>query len=106
MSNAIEQHNEDQAHGLRQLTMEQQASEEEAQDIDVLNLPPRSSIHNEKSTKTKWKLQYPLIRLLMVLLVLIVLSIVIFRLWNNLNIGPVNQGQMDTSFAFFGARLK
>ncbi|MYL32710.1 hypothetical protein GLW08_17355 [Pontibacillus yanchengensis] len=105
MSNSIEGTYEDQARGLRQLTKEQQTDEEEFKDIDVLNLPPRSSVHNEKPSKTKWRIRYPVIRLLVVLIMLLVLFIPIYMLWNNLNIDPINQERTEASFEFMNHEL-
>ncbi|MBB5323446.1 LysM repeat protein [Anoxybacillus tepidamans] len=46
-------------------------------EIDVLSLPPRSEVHKEKQTKkkTKWKIKYPLIRLLALFFILLPISI-------------------------------
>jgi cytoskeletal protein RodZ len=49
---------------------------------DNENLPPREQIHRQKKKKTKWKLKYPLIRLLVlffILLPVIIFSVISYR---------------------------
>ncbi len=53
---------------------------EKIEDKDVL--PPREQIHRQKKKKTKWKLKYPLIRLLVLfffLLPIIIFSVISYR---------------------------
>ena len=45
------------------------------QDIDILNLPPRSEVHGVKKTKTRWKVRSPFIRFLIVLLLVVFLLV-------------------------------
>ncbi len=92
MSNSSEQF-EDQAQVLRKRMhhtneegMEQKADDYEyaeanEEDLNVLNLPPRSETHKDKKTGYKWKVRYPLIRLLIVLFIILVLLIPIYNLW-------------------------
>jgi len=49
---------------------------------DNENLPPREQIHRQKKKKTKWKLKYPVIRLLVlffILLPIIIFSVISYR---------------------------
>jgi len=92
MSNSSEQF-EDQAKVLRQRMhhtneegMEEKIddheySEANEEDLNVLNLPPRSETHKDKKTGYKWKVRYPLIRLLIVLFIILILLIPIYNLW-------------------------
>lgn len=93
MSNSSEQF-EDQAQVLRQRMhhtneegMEEKAGDHEYSDevneeeLNVLNLPPRSETHKDKKTGYKWKVRYPLIRLLIVLFIILILLIPIYNLW-------------------------
>lgn len=43
------------------------------------NLPPRSELHRNKKKRTKWKLKYPLIRLLVLFFIL--LPIIFFSIY-------------------------
>lgn len=49
--------------------------------INVLDLPPRSEAHKGKKTGYTWKVQYPLIRLLIVLFIILILFIPIYNIW-------------------------
>ncbi|QHE52551.1 LysM peptidoglycan-binding domain-containing protein [Pontibacillus sp. HMF3514] len=92
MSNSSEQF-EDQAQVLRQRmhhTNEEGMAEKvddykyyesNDEDLDVLNLPPRSETHKDKKTGYKWKVRYPVIRLLIVLFIILTLLIPIYNLW-------------------------
>ncbi|WP_138416903.1 hypothetical protein [Aquibacillus sediminis] len=51
------------------------------QDVNILNLPPRSQVHEDKKTKVKWKISYPLVRLLLILFILIVMLLLTYQLW-------------------------
>lgn len=50
---------------------------------DHSKLPPRSEMHRNKKKKTKWKLRYPLIRILVLFFIL--LPITIYSVYTNLN---------------------
>jgi len=62
----------DQAEQLRK-----QIEGQNKQEPDVLSLPPRSEVHKAKETKTKmkWKIKYPLIRLLALFFILLPFAI-------------------------------
>lgn len=49
--------------------------------VNVLNLPPRSKVHEDKKTGIKWKISFPLVRLLVVLFILIVILVLTYQLW-------------------------
>lgn len=51
--------------------------------IDVLNLPPRKSVHTGKKNRTKLKFQRPFMRLLFVFFILIILVFVIIYFWQD-----------------------
>ncbi|TXL67877.1 hypothetical protein FHP05_02320 [Cerasibacillus terrae] len=73
----------DQATTLRNLvdknegTTEQLSHDSKEREIDVLNLPPRSVVH-QKHTKTYLKLSKPLLRLVFVFFVLLVVFLTYF----------------------------
>ncbi|GGC99822.1 hypothetical protein GCM10011389_03880 [Pontibacillus salipaludis] len=48
--------------------MLQEVSQERSSGL-IYNLPSRSEVHRGKSTKVKWKIKYPFIRLLVFLFV-------------------------------------
>ncbi|WP_027408624.1 LysM peptidoglycan-binding domain-containing protein [Anoxybacteroides tepidamans] len=50
---------------------------ETGNNVDALSLPPRSEVHKQKQAKkkTKWKIKYPLIRLLALFFILLPISI-------------------------------
>lgn len=48
--------------------------------VEASNLPPRSEMHRNKKKKTKFKLKYPLIRLLVLFFIL--LPITIFSIYS------------------------
>ncbi|MBM7542496.1 hypothetical protein [Amphibacillus cookii] len=85
---------EDQAHLLREqmdainnngklFATEEQEDAHGQEDIDVLNLPPRSVVHDEKSSRVKWKVSYALIRLFAILFIIIVVLVLTFNYWGN-----------------------
>lgn len=49
--------------------------ETKKQEIDILNLPPRSEVHGKKMTKMRWKIRSPFIRFLFVILLAIILLV-------------------------------
>lgn len=78
----------DQAERLRKRIVKK---EEAPNDLTAAStLPPRSNVHQQKKKRTKWKLKYPVIRLLALFFIL--LPIVSFSLYtineNNKNNGP------------------
>src|SRR3954468_12877047 len=67
----------DQAERLKQRIQKINEKVEESDD-----LPPREQIHRQKKKKTKWKLKYPVIRLLVlcfILLPIIIFSVISYR---------------------------
>jgi len=68
----------DQAERLRQRI--KSADFEEGQVVDREELPPRSRVHQQKRKKNKWKLKYPVIRLLVLFFIL--LPITIFSIYS------------------------
>src|SRR3954452_19267277 len=63
----------DQAEKLRQNIERKQF--EEGQVVKREELPPRSRIHHQKQKKNKWKLKYPIIRLLVLFFILLPITI-------------------------------
>lgn len=71
----------DQAERLKLIFSEQNTVENDEK-IDVLNLPPRKTVHAHNKKGFKVRLSRPLIRLLSVsILILLVVAIVIYYLW-------------------------
>jgi hypothetical protein len=60
---------------------------EEGEMVEREELPPRSRVHLQKRKKNKWKLKYPVIRLLVLFFIL--LPITIFSIYSSLLKGPV-----------------
>ncbi|SDL65466.1 hypothetical protein [Sediminibacillus halophilus] len=78
--------NKDQARQLRSMVGELDEETEttysaEQEEVNVLNLPPRKEVHQNKKTKVKWKVSLSLIRLLVILFLLIIAVIVSFQIW-------------------------
>jgi|SRR5699024_1941116 len=95
MGNQTEQYN-DQAEQLKNLVNEleqrenQNGNSEQAdirsnefQRIDVLNLPPRKTIHGHKKKGFKINIRRPFMRFLVVSLITIILCVMIIYLWQN-----------------------
>jgi LysM repeat protein len=63
-------------------------------------LPPREEVHREKRQKTKWKIKYPVIRMLV--LSFILLPIIIFSIYSYLeggkNVGPIKTGGNSSNY--------
>jgi LysM repeat protein len=59
---------------------------EEGEVVEREELPPRSRVHLQKRKKNKWKLKYPVIRLLVLFFIL--LPITIFSIYSSLLKGP------------------
>ncbi|MGG3738020.1 LysM peptidoglycan-binding domain-containing protein [Aeribacillus pallidus] len=50
----------------------------------ISSLPPRSTVHSKKKTKTKWKVQYPLLRFLLFFFILLPITIFsIYTYWQH-----------------------
>ncbi|MUV39753.1 hypothetical protein JNUCC1_03637 [Lentibacillus sp. JNUCC-1] len=93
MNEKTERQDEDQAEELRRLIGDVQANEFQAdetdqnkpehnhsnpdseEEIDILNLPPRKMVHQQKKTPVKLKIKRPLLRLLLVVIILIVILV-------------------------------
>lgn len=58
------------------------ANFEEGQVVEREELPPRSRVHQQKRKKNKWKLKYPIIRLLVLFFIL--LPITIFSIYSTI----------------------
>lgn len=56
-------------------------SKESDNTFNVLNLPPRSQVHVNRKTGTRWKVGFPLIRLLFVLFLLIIGLVLTYNIW-------------------------
>lgn len=50
-------------------------------DIDVLNLPPRSTVHDEKKAKFQWKISFAFVRFFAILFVIIVILVLTYDYW-------------------------
>lgn len=72
-----DEQNRDQAERLRHKI--EQIKENPRASRASKKLPPRSEVHNQKRKKTKWKLKYPIIRLLVLFFIL--LPIIIFSIY-------------------------
>ena len=64
---------------------------EEGQMVDREELPPRSRVHEQKEKKNKWKLKYPVIRLLVLFFLL--LPITIFSIYSSLLDKPIGDAR-------------
>ncbi|SDB91508.1 hypothetical protein SAMN05421734_102442 [Pelagirhabdus alkalitolerans] len=100
---------DDQAHTLRE-QMESIQSHSETQSntedehrndvddsMDLLNLPPRSEVHDEKEQKVRWKFSYALIRFVVVIFFIIVAILLSYHYWGDLfyNSDTMNELRAD-----------
>ncbi|WP_338470126.1 LysM peptidoglycan-binding domain-containing protein [Niallia sp. XMNu-256] len=76
----------EQAEKLRQKL--EKTTFEEGQMVEREELPPRSRVHQQKREKNKWKLKYPVIRLLVLFFIL--LPITIFSIYSSLLKEPMS----------------
>ncbi|WP_312474381.1 LysM peptidoglycan-binding domain-containing protein [Neobacillus sp.] len=83
----------DQAERLKQRIQKINEQNELIEESD--HLPPREEIHRQKKKKTKWKLKYPIIRLLV--LCFILLPIIILSVISYLNDGKLMKVNEKTS---------
>ncbi|WP_428908963.1 LysM peptidoglycan-binding domain-containing protein [Niallia sp. Krafla_26] len=89
----------DQAERLRQKL--DKSSFEKGQIVEREELPPRSRVHQKNRKKNKWKLKYPIIRLLVLFFIL--LPITIFSIYSSLlkePVGNVKETFGETSSGF------
>jgi len=92
---------QDQASELRKLinevevpdTEKARKKEKNEREIDILNLPPRKDVHHSKKSKTRMKLNSPVLRLIFVILLMIVVIAGTIYLF-------VNDGLEFTSITF------
>lgn len=52
-------------------------------DIDILNLPPRKAVHDERKTKTKWKISFAFVRFFAILLFILAILIFTYSYWGS-----------------------
>ncbi|WP_440895757.1 hypothetical protein ACS127_14585 [Amphibacillus sp. Q70] len=52
-------------------------------DIDVLNLPPRRTIHDEKKAKIQWKISFAFVRFFVILFVILVILVLTYSYWGD-----------------------
>ena len=89
----------DQAEKLRQNIERKQF--EEGQVVKREELPPRSRVHYQKHKKNKWKLKYPVIRLLVLFFIL--LPITIFSIYSTIardRIGDIQKTDGESTEGF------
>ena len=79
--------NEDQAKRLREQfekpAKTNDTTSQEKSTLDVLALPPRGDVHEEKQSKLRFKVSYALVRLLAILFILIVVLILTYNYWGS-----------------------
>jgi LysM repeat protein len=84
----------DQAEGLRQQVHD---LKQEGNELDALSLPPRSEVHKKTNRKTKWKIKYPVIRLLALFFILLPISILsIYYLYDKKPKSVITLNQNDS----------
>lgn len=89
----------DQAEKLRQKI--ERTEFEEGQAIEKEEMPPRSRLHEQKRKKNKWKLKYPIIRLLVLFFILLPITILsIYSIVAKDGIGNVEETIGEVSEGF------
>ncbi|MDE5411975.1 hypothetical protein [Alkalihalobacterium chitinilyticum] len=74
----VEKTSNDQAEELRQ----QVKRRENKQEVDIASLPPRSEYHKHKKNKSrKFRMRFPLIRVLLVLFIILVIAALSSPIW-------------------------
>lgn len=58
------------------------ALSEPTRTIDILNLPPRKEVHDNKKRRTRLKVSRPFARLSIVIILLIVVTFAVYYLWS------------------------
>ena len=53
------------------------------EDVDVLSLPPRSRLHEEKTQKVRLKISYAMIRLMVISFILLVILLLTYPYWKD-----------------------
>lgn len=59
--------------------------------VDVLSLPPRSQLHEEKKQKVRMKISYAMIRLLVIIFIVLVVLILTYPYWRHVFINTQNE---------------
>jgi len=52
-------------------------------EIDILNLPPRSVVHEDSKTKFKWKLNLGFVRFVLVLILIFAILALTYEQWSD-----------------------
>lgn len=63
--------------------LENREEKEPQESVELLNLPPRSVVHNQTKKSMKIKIKFPLVRLLVLIFILILLSIPFYHIWQS-----------------------
>ncbi|CQR46719.1 hypothetical protein BN1058_00992 [Paraliobacillus sp. PM-2] len=74
----------DQAANLREHMQHENAEDPNdlaQENINVLELPPRKEIHQDKNKKTKWKINLIFLRFLLLLFLLVIILVVTYQYW-------------------------
>ena len=103
MSKLVEKNNVDQADELKQLFQEIEGTQsnpfneynDDEPFIDVLNLPPRREVHNDKQTFLRFSINKAFIRFLFVLLLIVGIIYLLFSM-NDVNLFDL----FNTAFTF------
>ena len=61
------------------------------EEIDVLSLPPRSRLHEEKTQKVRLKISYAMIRLMVISFILLVILLLTYPYWKDTFFSGSNQ---------------
>lgn len=76
---------------LRQINQHTSISEHA---VDVLSLPPRSQLHEEKKQKVRLKISYAMIRLLVIIFIVLVVLILTYPYWRHVFIDAQNESMV------------
>ncbi|GEM01670.1 hypothetical protein SAMN05421839_11338 [Halolactibacillus halophilus] len=66
--------------------------------VDVLSLPPRSRLHEEKKKKVRLKISYAMIRLMVISFILLVILLLTFPYWKDTFFSGSNQEVIHAQF--------
>ncbi|GAB3052689.1 hypothetical protein [Virgibacillus ainsalahensis] len=72
------------------INSENESDTKEFKEIDVLNLPPRKEIHSTKKKRTHFKINFPLVRFLVVIIILLCVITGVYFVWEDAFIQFIN----------------
>ncbi|MEQ6389003.1 LysM peptidoglycan-binding domain-containing protein [Bacillaceae bacterium S4-13-58] len=67
----------------KEFLIEKNNEKEPKDSVTLLNMPPRSVVHSQSNKGVKFKIKFPLVRLLLLVFIVILLSIPFYHIWQS-----------------------